>query len=470
VFTYLVPGLLDSRLPSTLVASLENTDDLIVPEEEEPPPEPEEPEDLEITPPEVELEASETAEADDRPLAPDVDLLGVGASSRGGHGYRARSTSGWSIPDGLGSLGGGDSPFRGFLTDLRNRGLDVVFVIDATGSMQRFIERARSAIDDIIQDLATVVPSLRIGLVAYRDLGDEWITQSADLTTDRYHIHTFLLGLRAAGGRRVQPDFEEAVEVGLEVAASEMSWREGARRVLLLVGDAPYHDDDRAAAQATVRGFGRVSHSLVNTIYVSSGDFDTPTEKQTRAREVFQRIASTGGGKAFELKVDDPDADAALRLSVTVATFGDEYLEDIAALQRAAPLDSRRASVERHVARRDRAWLIRRMASEPIHPAVAAACRDLLDGRIAAAMLQQLENTNLAPPLRTAALYVLQSAIQDVREIPYDIYQPAEEQRVMLAEIRHYVRQVNGASRYLDGEAGTVVPPSRPALPSGGGG
>jgi Mg-chelatase subunit ChlD len=418
----------------------------------------------------VELLAEQTPDADDRPLGPDLDVLGLGASSQGGHGYRARSTGGWSIPDGAGLIGGGDSPFRGYLGDLRERGLDVVFVIDATGSMQRFIDRARETIDDVIQDLASVVPSLRIGLVAYRDLGDDWITQDVDLTTDRYHIHNFLLGLRASGGRREVPDFEEAVEVGLEVATQEMSWREGARRVILLVGDAPYHDDDRAAANATVRSFARDRHSLVNTIYVSAGDFDRPTENQARARDAFQRIAGAGGGAAFELPVDDPQAGASLRSSVTAATFGDEWLDEIIALQRLAPKDSRLASVERHAARRDRGWLIRKMAVEPIHPAVALACRDLFDGRIAAAMLQQLEDLRLDPPLRAAALYVLQSALESVQDIPYDVYRPAAEQNVALAEIRHHVRQVKGASRYLDGEAGTVAPPEMPPGTGDGGG
>lgn len=469
ILLWLVPGLIEDRTSSTLVASLETKQEVEIPDVDPEPPEPEMPEELEITPPEIALVPTETPpDADDRPLAPDVDFIGLGASSQGGHGYRARSPGGWSQPDGLGSIGTGDSPFRGFLTDLRGRGLDVVFVIDATGSMQRFIDRAREAIDDIIQDLATVVPSLRIGMVAYRDLGDEWITQRAELTTDRYHIHTFLLGLRASGGRRVLPDFEEAVEVGLEVAANQMDWREGSRRVILLVGDAPYHEEDRAAAQSVVRSFARDSHSLINTIYVSAGDFEKPTENQTRARDVFERIANTGGGMAFELPVDDAEADDSLRASVTEATFGDEWLEQIVAMQRSAPEDSRRTSVERHVLRRDRGWLIRKMASQPIHPAVAAGCRDLFDGRIAAAMLEQLEDQTLDPPLRTAALYVLQSSLERIQHVPFDVYQPIDAQKVAIAEIRHHVRQVKGASRYLDGEAGTVTPPDRPPAPPGG--
>jgi hypothetical protein len=463
IFTYLLPGPRADAEPSTLMASLEDSDDFEPPEVEPPLPEPEEPETLDISPPEVEvIVPEETLEADDRPSGMDLNLIGLGGSSSRGHGYRARSPSGWSIPEGLDAIGAGDSPFRGFLTDLRNRGLDVVFVIDATGSMQRFIDRARGAIDDIIQDLATVVPSLRIGLVAYRDLGDEWVTRYADLTTDRYYIHSFLQGLQARGGRRNLPDFEEAVEVGLDVATQQMSWRKGARRVILLVGDAPYHDEDRGAANAVVRSFARVSHSLVNTIYVSAGEFERPTENQMRARDAFQSIANLGGGTAFELPVEDPEADETLRLSVTVATFGDDWLDEIAALRRSAPADSRLSSVERHKARRDRKWLIHKISLQPIHPAVVLACRELFDGRIAAAMLKQLENESLDPPLRTAALYVLQSSLEAVQDIPFDAYKTIEEQKVALAEIRHHVRQVKGASALLDAKEVGNPPPSRP--------
>jgi hypothetical protein len=160
--------------------------------------------------------------------------------------------------------------------------------------------------------------------------------------------------------------------------------------------------------------------------------------------------------------VDDPEADETLRLSVTVATFGDDWLDEIAALRRSAPADSRLSSVERHKARRDRKWLIQKMSLQPIHPAVVLACRELFDGRIAAAMLQQLENESLDPPLRTAALYVLQSSLEVIQDIPFDAYKPTDGQKVALAEIRHHVRQVKGASAFLDANAGVSSPPVRP--------
>ncbi len=439
---------------------MENVDDVPPPEIEPPPPEPEEPEDLEISPPDVDaLVVDPVDDPDDRPLLPDIDLLGLGGSSQGGHGYRSRTGADWGTPAGLGSLGDGASPFRGFLEDLRERGLDVVFVIDATGSMQRFIDEARAAIDDIIQDLATVVPSLRIGMVAYRDLGDDWTIRRAELTTDRYHIHTYLLALRAAGGRRLLPDFEEAVEEGLRVASEELTWRENARRVILLVGDAPYHDEDQSAALATVRSFGRGMHSLVNTLYVSAGGMNAPTANQQKAWEVFQRIATTGNGTAFELRVEGNEARSELRTSVTEATFGREWLDEIRQLQSSAPRDARRASVARHVERKDREWLIEKMALQPIHPAVTAACRELFDGRIAAAMMKQLESPGVDPGLRTAAHYVLQTSIAGLADIPFDASQPLAGQEIGLAAIRRAVREVPGAERHLDGTGVEVVAP-----------
>ncbi len=455
--------------PTVLQASVADVDSVEL-VEEPPPDEPLPPEEPDPAPPDVTLyEPEPPPDADDRAPSEELDVLGLGASGVGGRGFRRGGDTDWGVPAGADLPGRGDSPFQGYIDDLRRRGLDVVFVVDATGSMQRFIDRARETIDDVIQDLATVVPSLRIGLVAYRDLGDDWVTQRTDLTTDRYRIHNFLLGLRAAGGRRETPDFEEAVEEGLRVAAEELDWRDGARRVLVLVGDAPYHEEDQAAALATVRSFARGEHAVVNTVYVWAGELAQPTRNQQNAREVMERIANTGRGEAFELRVDDPSADEALRISVTRATFDDEWLPEIRALQASGGRDGRLASIERHVARRDRRWLVRRMSATPIHPAVAAACRDLFDARIAVAMLRQLEDLTNEPALRTAALYVLQAAIEDVRDIAYDVYLPAEEQTAALATIRHRVRQVPGAAAILDGKEADVPPaPGTPGAGAGG--
>ncbi|HEV2764625.1 MAG TPA: VWA domain-containing protein [Pyrinomonadaceae bacterium] len=64
--------------------------------------------------------------------------------------------------------------------------LEMVFVIDTTGSMGGLIEGAKQRVWGIINEAmqSSSKPSVRVGLVAYRDLGDEYVTQVLPLTDD----------------------------------------------------------------------------------------------------------------------------------------------------------------------------------------------------------------------------------------------------------------------------------------------
>lgn len=418
--------------------------------------------------PEVELEPPPEPLADVLP-EPDVyettssdEVLGLGARSMGGGRFDRQSVSA-NVGD-AGSFGFADASgaeFQEFVSDLRARGVDVVFVIDATGSMQRFIDRAREAIDDIIGDISRVVPDLRFGMVAYRDLQDDWVTRHIDLTRDRYAVQTFLLDLTAAGGKRDTPDFEEAVEVGLALAKDGLSWRDDARRVILLVGDAPYHEEDKAAALATVRSFARDPQSVVHTVYVGAGDPASPTRNQGRARDAWDDIARTGGGTAFALQTETPEADAELRRQVVEATFGKQWQEQVATFLARAPFDPRLFSVQRHVERGDRKWLARRLYDESLHPAVVEAAMTMFDPVVARTCLAML-NDPLAPAEgRSAALYVLKRRIAALEGVPFDTNLPNAEQGAALSVIKREVERLGPGK-----PAGRSVTPP-PELPGG---
>src|ERR1043165_5364898 len=64
--------------------------------------------------------------------------------------------------------------------------IDVVFVLDTTGSMSGLIEGAKQKIWAIANQIASAKPHpvVRMGLVAYRDRGDEYITKLTALTDD----------------------------------------------------------------------------------------------------------------------------------------------------------------------------------------------------------------------------------------------------------------------------------------------
>jgi len=135
--------------------------------------------------------------------------------------------------------------------------LDLVFVVDATGSMGDEIDklkRSMRAVADQIAQLPTK-PDLCFGLVAYRDRGDAFFVRGADLTSDLGAFQRVLEELRAGGGG----DYAEALNEALHTAVHRISWRgEGTARMVVLVADAPPHldyagpqyDHDLRAAQA----------------------------------------------------------------------------------------------------------------------------------------------------------------------------------------------------------------------------
>ena len=64
--------------------------------------------------------------------------------------------------------------------------VEVVFCLDTTGSMGGLIEAAKQKIWSISNQIASgkPTPELKVGLVAYRDKGDAYITKVHDLSDD----------------------------------------------------------------------------------------------------------------------------------------------------------------------------------------------------------------------------------------------------------------------------------------------
>lgn len=129
--------------------------------------------------------------------------------------------------------------------DLRDAGLQVAFVVDSTGSMQAAIDAVRDAITEIAVVLGGIAPKLEIGLVHYKDFGDmgEPAEVLLPLTKNSKTVRERLEKLRAGGGG----DLPERVEKGVACAlGKEMGWDKDKNRMLVVVGDAPPHDEARA--------------------------------------------------------------------------------------------------------------------------------------------------------------------------------------------------------------------------------
>lgn len=134
--------------------------------------------------------------------------------------------------------------------------LDLVFLIDATGSMADEIDKLKATLRTITEEVASLPsrPDICLALVAYRDRGDAFLLRSHDFTNDVGAFLAQALGpLRAGGGG----DYAEAMNEALHETVHKLSWRGGgATRMVVLLADAPPHldygvphyDDDMMAA------------------------------------------------------------------------------------------------------------------------------------------------------------------------------------------------------------------------------
>jgi uncharacterized protein YegL len=174
--------------------------------------------------------------------------------------------------------------------------LEMVFVLDTTGSMGGLIEGAKQKIWSIVNGvMRDSHSSVRIGLVAYRDRGDEYLTQVLPLTEDLDKVYTTLMDYRADGGG----DGPEDVRTALAEAVHKLNWSPQANdlsQVMFLVGDAPPHNDynDTVDTLATARKAVQQG-IIVNTI--QCGYMGETTES-------WRAIAHAGNGEYFVIAED----------------------------------------------------------------------------------------------------------------------------------------------------------------------
>lgn len=115
--------------------------------------------------------------------------------------------------------------------------IDVMFAVDATGSMGDEIAYLKSELTNIMTRIDTSVEQKRLAITVYRDHGDAYVTRHIDFSSDVSKVKDFLSAQHAAGGG----DYEEAVEEALEVSLAQ-SWNPNAKaKLLFLMLDAPPH-------------------------------------------------------------------------------------------------------------------------------------------------------------------------------------------------------------------------------------
>ncbi len=174
--------------------------------------------------------------------------------------------------------------------------VEVAFVLDTTGSMGGLIESAKRKIWSIATAIVDSNPDadIRMGLVAYRDIGDDYVTRKVELTTDIQDLYANLLELKARGGG----DWPESVNEALDVAVNKLQWTTGGdtRRIVFLVGDAPPHMDYAQDTKYPVTlSVAKQKDIIVNAVLAGNA---ADTER------VWRDIAQNGNGRFIPIPQD----------------------------------------------------------------------------------------------------------------------------------------------------------------------
>ena len=182
---------------------------------------------------------------------------------------------------------------------------DILLVLDTTGSMQDEIDYLETELDDIMQRLRSSEgqTDIRIGMIVYRDQGDDYVTRKYQFTNDIQAMRATLAQQEASGGG----DGPEAVEAAL-AEADKFQWRPRAAKILLHVADAPPHRQDIDTALRSAQTLRSKGVQFVPVAASGSDPFAEYTMRtmavMTQGRYVFITDDSGVGNPHAEPDVD----------------------------------------------------------------------------------------------------------------------------------------------------------------------
>ncbi len=173
-------------------------------------------------------------------------------------------------------------------TNCKNaKNVDIMFVVDATGSMGDEINYLKSEVKDVIEKSIkeTGELNLRIGSVFYRDMNDQYLTKVSPLSKDLDRVYKFINDQKASGGG----DYPEAVDAALEEALAQQWTDDAIARIIFLLLDAPPHE--AAEVKTSIRDqIAEAAERGIKIIPVSASGINRETEFLLK----FMSIATNG--------------------------------------------------------------------------------------------------------------------------------------------------------------------------------
>lgn len=191
--------------------------------------------------------------------------------------------------------------------------MDVVFVVDVTGSMGTSLSAFKSAFPSIVSQISTSSNGdFQLGLVTFNDSVAVLDDLSASSTSS---VQSHVAGLTASGGANAPEASNEALNtavnnlssVGRSQTGSLLgTWRTGARKYVVLITDAlPGGFDDTYTAGVddvlahSVAASAYAKSIAIDAIYVANGAGSTAIQAvmqdySTTSRGIYRQVQNTG--------------------------------------------------------------------------------------------------------------------------------------------------------------------------------
>ena len=197
---------------------------------------------------------------------------------------------------------------------------DILFIVDATGSMMDEIDFLKDDLLDILNRGSKLQGSftIRTGAIFYRDEGDKYLTRESAFTKDYNKTVDFIKKQEAQGGG----DYPEAVHTALEVSLQKFAWDDSARaRLAFILLDAPPHHDHQGVIESIQKSIDTYAAMGIKLIPVASSGVDKPTE-------FLLRMMAITTGSTYVFLTDDSGVGNS-HIKPTVGEYEVEQLNDL---------------------------------------------------------------------------------------------------------------------------------------------
>lgn len=201
----------------------------------------------------------------------------------------------------------------------KEKTLDLLFMVDTTGSMSDELEFLKLELQDVIRRVSEEYEGIRIRLSVnfYRDREDAYVVRDFPFTEDIDEALSRLRVQYSDGGG----DYPEAVDEAFENAVKGHEWKEDSVKLMFFVLDAPPHSDRKGTVDLMGSTLNAAAESGIRVLPVASSGVDTETEYLLRT------MAAVSGGTYIFLTDDSGVGDS--HLEPTIGDYEVEYLNDL---------------------------------------------------------------------------------------------------------------------------------------------